>query len=290
MAATTTDSAEKDSPSQSFPNGPPLSGDAKEETTEQARIPEPGETEVLQMGELHGQQDEEEEGDVKPLVVPLVPETEVATGEDDDEDEMGCEIEESPLHHSPASGSDTGDCPEKEPKQEQMETSSDDSVKPSKDNDGTEKNCGGGGDTIMGRVGVEMSLLDGEPLSRVDSEDRSDAEPQIATKESKRCIWWIVNRNNVVYFAICKPFRGRDCTSNPPLHTHCGLPPPPPPWPLGLTYHPNPKSQLGVRALCLCERQHQRFSITNGHASTTCLRGRRRPRAVDRYYKLGTDR
>ncbi|KAG5830603.1 zinc finger protein AEBP2-like isoform X1 [Anguilla rostrata] len=168
MAATTTDSAEKDSPSQSIPNGAVLSEDAKEETV--APNQEPGEREAIQMEELNGDRDEEE-GDLKPLVVPLVPETVAATGEDDDEDEMGCEIEESLMDHSPASGSDTGDCPEKEPKREQMETSSNDSIKPSKDNDGTEKTCGGGSDTIMGRAGVEMSLLDGEPLSRVDSED-----------------------------------------------------------------------------------------------------------------------
>ncbi|KAJ8249651.1 hypothetical protein COCON_G00228670 [Conger conger] len=167
MAATTTDSTETESPAQSIQNGAPLSEDVTEETAERTPKQEPGETEAMQMDELDGQRGEED-GDVKPLV----PETVAATGEnEDDEDETGCEVEGSPMHRSPASGSDAGDCPEKEPKREPMETSSGDSVKPSKDNDGTEKNCGGGGDTIMGRVGVEMSLLDGEPLSRVDSED-----------------------------------------------------------------------------------------------------------------------
>ncbi|KAI1882272.1 hypothetical protein AGOR_G00248970 [Albula goreensis] len=171
MAATTTDSAEKDNPLSSVQSGEILSGDTKDEVLDSG-VPnqEPGESTAVKMEEVNGEQDGEE-GDSKPPVVAIVPEAVVATGDDDDEDEMGCGIEQSLEQRSPASGSDTGDCPDKEPKQEQMETSSSDSVKQSKDNDGTEKNCGGGGDTIMGRAGVEMSSLDGEPLSRMDSED-----------------------------------------------------------------------------------------------------------------------
>ncbi|KAJ8245374.1 hypothetical protein GJAV_G00270070 [Gymnothorax javanicus] len=163
MAATTTECAETDSPSQSASSRGPH-GNTREETIAPQVPKESGEKEAERMEELNGEGDEEE-GESKPVVVPLVSET-VAATVDEDEDEMSCEAD-----RSPASGSDTGDCSEKEPKTEQMETASTDSLKPSKDNDGIEKTSGGGSETIMGRSGVEMTLLVGEPLSRVDSED-----------------------------------------------------------------------------------------------------------------------
>ncbi|XP_036373949.1 zinc finger protein AEBP2-like [Megalops cyprinoides] len=177
MAAATTDSAEQDAPSPSSESGALLSGEAEEKTQGlQAPKEEPVDSEAIKMEEADGEQ-REGEGDVKPPVVPEITEAAAAvgsTGEDEEEEEdMGCELTgagESPEQRSPESCSDTGDGAEKELKQEQREeneSSSSESSKPGKGDDGTEKN----GTSSKRRASVEMSSSDGEPLSRMDSED-----------------------------------------------------------------------------------------------------------------------
>ncbi|KAI1888412.1 hypothetical protein AGOR_G00184880 [Albula goreensis] len=174
MAAATTDGGEQDAPSPINQGGGLLAGEAEEKTQGlQASIEEPGE--VIKMEEVDGDQ-AEGEGDAKPPVVSELAEAVAvveSTGEDgEEEEEIGCEVAgamESPEQHSPSSCSDTGDCMEKELKQEQREeneSSSSDCIKPGKTDDGTEKNG-----TSKRRASVEMSSSDGEPLSRMDSED-----------------------------------------------------------------------------------------------------------------------
>ncbi|XP_036376102.1 zinc finger protein AEBP2-like [Megalops cyprinoides] len=170
MAAATTESADQDSPSRSAQSEALLSGEAGEKTPDpQTPDRDPVDSEAMKM-EVKGEEDGEE-GDSKPPVVAPVAEAAAATGDDDEEDEMCCGIEESPEQRSPASCSDAGDGTDKEPKREEMETSSGECIKPDKGNHATEKNCGGRSDAVMGRVSVEMSSSDGEPLSRMDSED-----------------------------------------------------------------------------------------------------------------------
>ncbi|XP_015207539.2 zinc finger protein AEBP2 isoform X2 [Lepisosteus oculatus] len=195
MAAASTDSAEQDSPSPSNENGAPPTG----ETEDQMRglpLPgqEPGDGQAVKMEETNGNRDreddddEEEEGegggvDVKPSSAARAAEASGAPGdeeEDEEEDEeMSCESaagEESSEQRSPASSSDPGDGAEKELKpgqREESESGSSDCNK-SKGEDAPEKN--GSGESEHGaakkrRASVEMSSSDGEPLSRMDSED-----------------------------------------------------------------------------------------------------------------------
>ncbi|KAJ8387671.1 hypothetical protein AAFF_G00151020 [Aldrovandia affinis] len=174
MAAATTGATEQDVPSPSNQSGGLLAVEAEEKTQGlQAPKEEPGDSEVIQMEEVDGEQ---VEGDAKPSVVPGVVQALAAAGttgeEEEEEEEIGCEVAgavESPEQRSPASCSEIGDGTEKEMKQEQREeneSSSSDCIKPGKSDDGTEKN-----DTSKRRASVEMSSSDGEPLSRMDSED-----------------------------------------------------------------------------------------------------------------------
>ncbi|KAJ8381721.1 hypothetical protein SKAU_G00024990 [Synaphobranchus kaupii] len=187
MASATPDGAEQDSPSQSDQHGVLLTGEAEEKTQGlQAPKEEPSDSEVIKMEEVDGEQ-VHGEGDANAPVVPDVAEAGPAGEEGED---IGCEVAgalESPEQRSPASCSETGDGTEKELKQEQREenesSSSDcikpglgldcikpglglDCIKPGKSEDGTEKNG-----ASKRRASVEMSSSDGEPLSRMDSED-----------------------------------------------------------------------------------------------------------------------
>ncbi|XP_064198895.1 zinc finger protein AEBP2 isoform X2 [Anguilla rostrata] len=172
MASATPDGAEQDAPSPSNQHGVLLTGDAEEETQGlQAPKEEPVDSEVIKMEEMDGEQ-VYGEGDAKAPVVADVPEAGSAGEEEEEEEDMGCEVAgalESPQQRSPACCSETCDGTEKEMKQEQREeneSSSSDCIKPGKNEDGTEKN-----DTSKRRASVEMSSSDGEPLSRMDSED-----------------------------------------------------------------------------------------------------------------------
>ncbi|KAJ8269116.1 hypothetical protein COCON_G00117230 [Conger conger] len=172
MASASPDGAEQDSPSPSNQHGVLLTGEAEEETQGlQAPKEEPVDSEVIKMEEVDGEQ-VYGEGDMKAPVVPDVVEAGSAGEEEEEEEDMGCEVAgalESPEQRSPASFSETGDGAEKEMKQEQREeneSSSGDCIKPGKSEDGTEKN-----DTSKRRASIEMSSSDGEPLSRMDSED-----------------------------------------------------------------------------------------------------------------------
>ncbi|XP_041110079.1 zinc finger protein aebp2-like isoform X3 [Polyodon spathula] len=165
MAATSCDSAEQDSPSSSNENGSPLSGETEDELR------------GLQLPELK-QSDEEqlEEGGEGKAVRKAA-----AAEEEDEEEEIGSVSaggeEETSEQQSPASSSETGDCPEKELKQEQSgEFESGDCNQKSKAAEDTLDKGNTTGGVVSEhankrRASVEMSSSDGEPLSRMDSED-----------------------------------------------------------------------------------------------------------------------
>ncbi|KAJ8261867.1 hypothetical protein GJAV_G00159360 [Gymnothorax javanicus] len=176
MASASPDSTEQDAPSLSSEHSAVLVGKAVEETQGlkvPKEEPEPVDSDVIKTEEADGEQGYGE-GDAKPPAEPDSVEAGSA-GEEEEEEDMGCDVAgalESPEQRSPASSSETGDGPEKEMKQEQREDNeSSDCNKPGKGEDGTEKN-----ETRKRRASVEMSSSDGEPLSRMDSEDRSSAE------------------------------------------------------------------------------------------------------------------
>uniref|UniRef100_A0A3B3R480 C2H2-type domain-containing protein n=1 Tax=Paramormyrops kingsleyae TaxID=1676925 RepID=A0A3B3R480_9TELE len=188
MAAIATDSVRQGSPQPSTRDETPLKMEAQEEKgglrdTERGS----GDSEAVKM---EGDVEKDSEGrDDRALVAPDAGEVVAAVramgaGDDDEEEEeeeMVCELTgagESPEQQSPASCSDAGDGTEKEPKREQRdesESSPGDRVK-GKGDDTAGKSAGGGSHRAGGdkrRASVEMSSSDGEPLSRMDSEDRS---------------------------------------------------------------------------------------------------------------------
>ncbi|XP_066561689.1 zinc finger protein AEBP2 isoform X3 [Amia ocellicauda] len=204
--AASADSAEQETPSPSNESGAPQTGEAEDPRSGlQSPEQQPGDgsafkVEAMDGGEAReGEKEEEEEGEgggEKSTTEGRtnVPAVAVATGEEEGEEEdeeMGSESaggEESPGQRSPASCSDPGDGAEKEMKQEQreeMDSVSSECNKGSKGEDGTEKSgSGGGSGGVMvvvevdrehagkkRRASVEMSSSDGEPLSRMDSED-----------------------------------------------------------------------------------------------------------------------
>ncbi|XP_072571248.1 zinc finger protein AEBP2 isoform X2 [Paramormyrops kingsleyae] len=186
MAAIATDSVRQGSPQPSTRDETPLKMEAQEEKgglrdTERGS----GDSEAVKM---EGDVEKDSEGrDDRALVAPDAGEVVAAVramgaGDDDEEEEeeeMVCELTgagESPEQQSPASCSDAGDGTEKEPKREQRdesESSPGDRVK-GKGDDTAGKSAGGGSHRAGGdkrRASVEMSSSDGEPLSRMDSED-----------------------------------------------------------------------------------------------------------------------
>lgn len=188
MAAIATDSVRQGSPQPNTHDETPLKMEAQEEKgglldTERGS----SDSEAVK---IDGDVEKDSEGrDDRALVAPDAGEVVAAVramgagdeDEEEEEEEMVCELTgtgESPEQQSPASCSDAGDGTEKEPKREQRdesESSPGDRVK-GKGDDTAGKSVVGGSHRAGGdkrRASVEMSSSDGEPLSRMDSEDRS---------------------------------------------------------------------------------------------------------------------
>ncbi|XP_012678961.2 zinc finger protein AEBP2 isoform X1 [Clupea harengus] len=175
MATTSTDGTDQESSTPSDQN-PTLETEKSEEKAEGlVSEQEPVGNETVKMDVNDGQEGATEE-DEKPSPVPEVcPETTptaVITKEESDVvNYMDCDLTESgksPEQRSSASCNGTGDGTG-EPKQEQREenVSSPSDCMKSKADDCTDKTDHG----IKRRASVEMSSSDGEPLSRMDSED-----------------------------------------------------------------------------------------------------------------------
>ncbi|MGH0148674.1 UNVERIFIED_CONTAM: hypothetical protein FKN15_020619 [Acipenser sinensis] len=175
MAATSSDSAEQDSPSPSNENGAPPLGETQDELRGlQLQEQKQSDEEKMEAGgEGNGEREVRGEGDGKAA----------AAEEEDEEEEIGSVSaggeEETSEQQSPASSSETGDGPEKGIKREQREefesVSGDCNEKSKAAEDTIDKSSTTGGLTSehanKRRASVEISSSDGEPLSRMDSED-----------------------------------------------------------------------------------------------------------------------
>ncbi|XP_033888840.2 zinc finger protein AEBP2-like isoform X2 [Acipenser ruthenus] len=175
MAATSSDSAEQDSPSPSNENGATPPGETEDQLRglQLPQLKQSNQEKMEAGGEGNGEREVRRDGDGKAA----------AAEEEDEEEEIGSVSaggeEETSEQQSPASSSETGDGPEKEIKQEQREecesVSGDGNEKSKAAEDTIDKSSTTGGLTSehanKRRASVEISSSDGEPLSRMDSED-----------------------------------------------------------------------------------------------------------------------
>ncbi|RXM95327.1 Zinc finger protein AEBP2 [Acipenser ruthenus] len=211
MAATSSDSAEQDSPSSSNENGAPPLGETEDELRglQLQELKQSNEEKMEAGGEGNGEREVRGDGDGKAA----------AAEEEDEEEEIGSVSaggeEETSEQQSPASSSETGDGPEKEIKQEQREecesVSGDGNEKSKAAEDTIDKSSTTGGLTSehanKRRASVEISSSDGEPLSRMDSEDRLIcAACQVTGQRISHIISWLIYSVFVCLWKGCKVY------------------------------------------------------------------------------------
>ncbi|XP_036800474.1 zinc finger protein AEBP2 isoform X2 [Oncorhynchus mykiss] len=177
MAAVTTNRTEQDSTPANEQNGTLAKGENRNNKQGPADSKqEPGDNEDETEMDVSNGDSKEEKLSVAPEVAK---ESVLPTENGNKEDEPACELSEpvkSPVEGIPASSTETGESTvELNQEQREESVSSLPSSDKTKSEESTEKTDHG----IKRRASVEISSSDGEPLSRMDSEDRNRAGEQL---------------------------------------------------------------------------------------------------------------